>query len=295
MTTRRVLPTAPPALLVLLAALSVQLGASLATGLLRTHSPLGVVTLRLVFGAALLLLVRRPRVRSTRRRAWGSAAYLGIVLACMNTAFYVAISRIPLGVAVTIEFAGPLAAALLGSRRPLDLVWVILAAAGIWILAGGRLVSADAIGVFAAAIAGLAWLAYIGAGARVSRDWPDARGVSTAMAFAALLVLPAGLVAGDLGALVATPELLLAGLGIATFSAAIPYSLEVAALGRLRPETYGILVSLEPAIAAVVGFLLLAQPLAGLEIAAIGCVVVASMGASLTARPVPDLPGDLGV
>jgi inner membrane transporter RhtA len=287
-------PDLPPGALVILAALSVQIGASVATGLFATYGPVTIVALRLVFGAAMVLAVRPPRIRSTHGSAWRSAVALGAILAFMNTSFYLAIARLPLGVVVTIEFVGPLAAAVLGSRRPLDFAWVVLAAIGVWILAGGRLVTSDALGVIAALCAGLGWFLFIVAGARVSRAWPDGRGVGPSMAVSAALILPVVLVAGNVGAVIANPAVLLAGAVIALFSSAVPYTFEVAALGRLRPETYGILVSLEPAFGAIAGFLLLAQPLAREEILAIGLVVAASIGASLTARPVPEVPGELG-
>jgi inner membrane transporter RhtA len=285
----------PPGLLVVFSSLSVQVGASIASGLLTQFSPITVVAIRLVFGAVLVDLFRRPRIRGSGRQAWRSAFMLGVVLACMNASFYVALARIPLGVAVTISFVGPLAAALLGSRRPLDLVWVVLAAVGVVLLASPRFESADIVGLLAAGGAGLCWFLYILVAARVSRDWPDGSGVSASMTVSALLIMPFVLLIGDLGAVAAEPAVLLAGLGIALFSSALPYSLEVAALGRLRPETYGILVSLEPAFAAMAGFLLLSQTLEIPELVAVGLVSVASIGASLTARPIPETPGEPGV
>jgi inner membrane transporter RhtA len=283
-----------PGLLVVFSAASVQVGASVATGLFATYGPITIVALRLIFGAVLVDLYRRPRLRGTSRTAWRSALALGAVLALMNTAFYFAISRLPLGVVVTIEFLGPLAAAVIGSRRPLDFVWVVLAAAGVVLLAGPRLEVADLVGLVAAGLAGLGWFVYILAGARVSRDWPDGSGVGASMTFAALLALPVLAFAGNLGAVAAAPAVLAAALVIAFFSSAVPYTLEVAALGRLRPETYGILVSLEPAFGAIAGFLLLRQELTPPELVAIALVSVASIGASLTARAVPGPPGERG-
>ena len=145
----------PPEALILAGALSVQCGAWLATILLREYGPLPVVSMRIVFGAILLLLFRSVPIRGASREALASCIVLGLILATMNSVFYVALSRIPLGVAVTIEFWGPLTVAVVGSRRLLDLVWVALAAAGIYILAGGRLESHDAVGVIAAAASGL--------------------------------------------------------------------------------------------------------------------------------------------
>ena len=284
----------PPGLLVVLSALSVQVGASVAVGLFEQFGPITVVAIRLGFGALLVDLYRRPRIRGTGGRAWRSALMLGLVLAFMNTSFYVAIDRIPLGVVVTIEFLGPLAAAILGSRRPLDLVWVVLAGAGVVLLAGPRLEGTDVLGLLAAAGAGLGWFLYILIAARVSRDWPDGGGVGASMTISALLIVPVFLLFGNVGAVVAAPAVLLAGLVIALFSSAIPYTLEVSALGRLRPETYGILVSLEPAFGAIAGFLLLGQVLGVPDLVAIGLVTVASIGATLTASPIPETPGELG-
>jgi inner membrane transporter RhtA len=284
----------PPGWLVVLSAASVQVGASVAARLFVTYGPITIVALRLIFGAVLVDLYRRPRLRGTSGAAWRSALALGAVLAGMNTAFYLAIARLPLGVVVTIEFLGPLAAAVIGSRRPLDFLWVVMAAAGVVLLAGPRLDAADLLGLVAAGVAGLGWFVYILVGARVSRDWPDGSGVGAAMTFAAILALPVLLVGGNPGAVAATPAVLLAALVIAFFSSAVPYTLEVAALGRLRPETYGILVSLEPGFGAIAGFVLLGQALEPPELVAIALVSLASIGASVTARPAPGTLGELG-
>lgn len=290
----RTLPTLPAALLVIIAAISVQLGASVATGLFDDFGPINIVALRLIFGAALVVAVRPPHLGSAGKSAWRSALALGVILAVMNTSFYLAISRIPLGVAVTIEFLGPLAAAVLGSRRALDLAWVALAAAGVWLLAGGRFEADDLVGIAFAAAAGACWFAYILVGGRVARDWPDGRGAGAAMAVSALLIIPVVAVLGDPGVIAASPWILAFGLVIGLLSSAVPYTFEVAALGRMRPATYGILVSLEPAFGAIAGFVLLAQPLTPAELVAIGLVVAASIGASLTARTIPEPPGELG-
>ncbi len=284
----------PPGLLVVFSAASVQVGASVASVLFVAYGPITIVALRLIFGAVLVDLYRRPRLRGTSGRAWRSALALGAVLAGMNTAFYLAIARLPLGVVVTIEFLGPLAAAVIGSRRPVDFLWVVMAAAGVVVLAGPRLDAADLVGLIAAGLAGLGWFVYILVGARVSREWPDGSGVGASMTFAAILALPVLIFAGNFGAVAATPAVLLAALVIAFFSSAVPYTLEVGALGRLRPETYGILVSLEPGFGAIAGFLLLGQALEPPELVAIALVTIASIGASLTARPMPGAPGELG-
>lgn len=284
----------PAEALIVGAALSVQVGASLAVGLLAGYAPVSVVALRLLFSAAILLLLRPPRIRSTPGHAWRSAFLLGLVFVGMNSAFYLAISRIPLGVAVTIEFVGPLAAAVLGSHRRRDLAWVALAAAGVWVLAGGRLEASDALGVAAAFGAGLGWFLFIAVGTRVARDWPDGRGLTAALVVGAAVAIPIAASVGDLGAVVARPADLGIAFFVAVFSSALPWSFELAAMSRLGPMTYGVLTSLEPAIAVLVGFALLAQRLDAAEIVAIGLVVAASVGASFAARSLPAVPGELG-
>jgi inner membrane transporter RhtA len=283
----------PPEVLILTAALSVQCGAGLATSLLREFGPLPVVTMRIVFGAMLLLAVQPVRLRGATRTALLSCVALGAILAMMNALFYVAISRIPLGVAVTIEFWGPLTVAVLGSRRWLDLVWVVLAAVGIYILAGGRLNADDAIGVVAVSVAGLCWALYIVVGRRVAGYWPDGRGLTLAMVVAGLLVMPVTLTLSDVRPLLVAPLALAGGVVVALFSSAIPYTLEIAALRRLPAATFGVLMSLEPAIAAAVGFVLLGQVLGVHDLVAIAFVAVASAGASLSARRLAATPGEL--
>ena len=287
------LDAVPPELLILTATVSVQFGGGLATTLIREYGPLPVVAMRIVFGAVLLLTFQRARIRHASRAALLSCLALGVVLAAMNSFFYVALSRIPLGVAVTIEFWGPLAVAVLGSRRWLDLVWVALAAAGIYVLAGGRLEADDLVGVLAAFGAGLCWALYIGVGGRVARDWPDGRGLTLAMLAASALILPVALVGSDVRPLLGAPVALAGGVVVALFSSAIPYTAEIAALRRLPAATFGVLMSLEPAIAAAVGFVLLGQVLHTQDLGAIAFVALASAGASLSARRMPVTPGEL--
>jgi inner membrane transporter RhtA len=283
----------PPEFLIVAGAVSVQFGAGLATALLREYGPLPVVTMRIVFGTILLLAVRPPRFRGVSRQALLSCVALGAILAAMNSAFYVALSRIPLGVAVTIEFWGPLTVAVLGSRRRLDLVWVALAAAGIYVLAGGRLASDDALGVAAVFLAGGCWAMYILVGGRVARYWTDGRGLSLAMIVASILVLPVSVSLSDFRPLLGAPLALAGGVAVALFSSSLPYTLEIAAMRRLRAGTFGVLLSLEPAIAALAGFVVLGQVLHPQDLAAIGCVAVASAGASLSARRLQVAAGEL--
>jgi inner membrane transporter RhtA len=283
----------PAESLIVGSSLSVQAGAGLATQLLRTSGWLPVVTLRIVFSALLLLGLRPPRPRAVSRGAWTSAVLLGVDLAVMNTVFYFSLSRIPLAVAVTIEFWGPLAVAVVGSRRARDFAWVVLAAIAIYILTGGRVVADDALGVAAAFAAGALWALYIPIGGRVARDWPDGRGLSVAMLVAAVISLSVAVATGTFAQAFSSPPLIVGGLVIALFSSAIPYSLEIAALHRIPASTFGVLTSIDPAVAAVVGFIVLGEALSPPEVAAIAMVVVASAGASLSARSLPVVPGEL--
>jgi inner membrane transporter RhtA len=240
--------------------------------------------MRIIFGAAMLLVLRPPRIRGASRAALLSCLALGLVLATMNSLFFVALSRIPIGVAVTIEFWGPLAVAVLGSRRAVDLVWVGLAAAGIYVLAGGRLTAADALGVVAAAASGLCWAIYIGVAGKVARHWPDGRGLTLAMLVATALIVPPTLALSDVRPLLVAPAALAGGVVIGLFNSAIPYTTEIAALRRMSASTFGVLMSLEPAIATAVGFFALGQVLRTPDLAAIACVALASAGASWSSR-----------
>jgi len=287
------LDTVPPELLILAGTLSVQCGGGLASNLIREYGPLPIVAMRIVFGAAMLIVFQRARVRGAARSALLSCLTLGIILAAMNSLFYVGLSRIPLGVAVTIEFWGPLTVAVLGSRRWLDLVWVAMAGAGIYILAGGRLEADDLVGVMAVFGAGFCWALYIGIGGRVAREWPDGRGLTLAMVVASALVVPVTLTLSDVRPLLVAPLALAGGLVVALFSSVIPYTFEIAALRRLPAATFGVLMSLEPAIAAAVGFFLLGQVLAATDLLAIGFVALASAGASISARRLVTAPGEL--
>jgi inner membrane transporter RhtA len=281
----------PAPLLVVLAAISVQGGAGVAVRIIDRAGPLVAVWLRLGLGAVLLAVVRPPWRSGMGRDAWRTAILFGIVLASMNGAFYVAIGRIPLGVAVTFEFWGPLAVAVAGSRRPLDLVWVALAAVGIFTLAGGRLAADDMIGVAFALAAGGCWALYILIGSRLTKAWPDGRGLGVAMLVGGgLLAVPAVATGGSW---LLQPWILGAGLVVALFSSVIPYTLELAAMRSLPPGVFGVLTSLDPAFAALVGLLFLGQALNLPEALAIGLVIVASAGTSLAhaRRPaVPDQP-----
>ena len=252
-----------------------------------------MVALRTAFSAAMLLVLRPPRRGSVPTGAWRLAILLGLVMAGMNTLFYLSLSRIPLGVAVTLEFSGPLLVAVAGSRRLRDAFWVLLAAAGIYLLAGARLTADDALGVAAALGAGACWALFIVVGGRLAHAWPDGRGLTVSMLTASVVVVPLALIAGAAASLIADPSALLGGLVVAVLSSALPYTLEMAALRHLATSTYGVLMSIEPAVAAAVGFVLLGQALGAADLAGIVLVCSASAGASWTARRLAVAPGEL--
>ena len=278
----------PAPLLIVLSTLSVQSGAGLAVRVIDRAGPLVTLWLRLALGAVMLAVVR-PVWRSDVR-AWRTAILFGFVLAGLNGTFYVAIGRIPLAAAVTFEFWGPLAVAVAGSRGRLDLVWVALAAGGIITLAGGRVGANDVLGVVFALGAGAFWALYILVGTRLTRAWPDGRGLGVAMLTGAVLTAVPAVVTG--GRWLLDPWVLGAGLLVALFSSVIPYTLELAAMRRLPPGVFGVLTSLDPAWAAVIGLAFLGQGLAIPEFAAIGMVVVASAGASLGHGRLPPIPDE---
>ena len=263
--------------LVLGGIVSVQVGAAFATTLFDEIGPGGTVFLRIGFAALLLLAIWRPPFRLGAGTVRRDVVLLGFVLAGMNLSFYLALDRIPLGIAVTLEFVGPLGVAIAGSRRRLDLLWVGLAAAGLLLLAPVPGSSLDALGVFMALLAGCFWGAYILLTARVGRALPGGGGLAIAMLVAAIATLPVGLADG--GGELLDGELLAVGLAVAVLSSALPYSLELEALRRLPESTFGVLMSLEPAVAATVGFVALDQELAAREVVAIGLVLAASAGA----------------
>ena len=265
--------TAP--LLVLGAILAVQLGAAAATELFDDVGPAGAVLYRLVFAAAVLLALWRPDPGAADRRSLALVALFGVSLAAMNFSFYEALDRIPLGIAVTLEFVGPLGVALAASRRRLDLAWVALAAAGV-VLVSGPSGDADAAGIAFALGAGAFWAAYIILSSRVGRAFEGGGGLALAMAVAAALMLAPGVAVG--GSDLLDAELAAIGLAVALLSSAIPYSLELEALRRMPVGVFGVLMSLEPAAAAAVGAVALSQGLNGAEVAGIAAVTAASAG-----------------
>lgn len=282
--------TRPAVLMVLGSCASLQIGAALAARLFPVTGSAGATLLRLVLAAAVLLAVARPAVRAWRRDQWRAVLLLGLALAGMNGFFYAAIARIPLGIAVTIEFLGPLTLAAVLSRRGRDILWVALAALGVLALGwtGPDTAALDPLGVGYVLVAAAFWALYILASARTGAAVAGHGGLAVAMAVGALLLVPGGL-AGASAALT-SPRLLLIAVGTALLASVIPYTLELAALRRLPQQVFGVLLSLEPAVAAVAGWLLLSQSMAPQTAAAVAVVVLASVGSTLSAarrRPVP--------
>jgi inner membrane transporter RhtA len=268
----------PPSGLVLLAILSVQVGAGFAKDLFAQLPPSAVVFLRIATGAVVLAVLARPRLRGLTRRDLGAVAAFGLTLALMNLAFYEALARLPLGIAVAIEFLGPLGVAVAASRRRLDLLWVGLAGMGVLLLAPGGEGRVSWAGVGFALVAAVCWAAYIVLSAAVGRRFPGTTGLSLAMAVSLVIVAPVGVGTG--GAALLHPEVLLIGLGVGLMSSVIPYSIELEALRRMPKKVFGILMSLEPAAAALVGLVVLGEILHLREWAAVCCVVAASAGAT---------------
>jgi inner membrane transporter RhtA len=272
-----------PVWLVLIGILSVQFGAGIAKSLFDEVPPTVIVWLRLATSAVVLTLVARPLLRRRTRHDWLVVAGLGASLGIMNWAIYQSFARIPLGVAVTIEFIGPLGVAVAGSRRLVDGLWVLLAGAGVVLLMGGLGGGGlDPFGAALAGLAGLGWASYILVSQRVGKVVPGGAGLSAAMAIAAVALLPVGVASA--GTTLLHPHLLLTGAAIGLLSSALPYALEFAALRRLPAKVFGVLMSLEPAAAAVAGLIVLHETLVPRELAGIALVVLASAGSTRSAR-----------
>jgi inner membrane transporter RhtA len=274
-----------PVWLVLIGILSVQFGAGIAKSLFDEVPPTVIVWLRLATSAVVLTLVARPLLRRRTRHDWLVVAGLGASLGIMNWAIYQSFARIPLGVAVTIEFIGPLTLATLGSRRARDFIWVLLAAGGVALLGfeGGDLTWP---GVLFALLAGAAWAAYILLSAETGRRWPGLDGLAVASVIATLLLTPLAVRIG--GDDLLDGRVLLLGAAVGLLSSVIPYSCEMVALRSLRPAVFGILMSLEPAAAALAGIVVLGEFLTPVQWVAMVCVVVASVGATRTGRPLAE-------
>lgn len=269
-----------PVGLVLAGGVSVQFGGALAVTLIPRVGALGVVSLRLLVAAIVLMAVCRPKVRGHSRADWGTVLVFGVTMAAMNGLFYQSVARIPLGPAVTLEVLGPLVLSVLASRRALNLLWAGLALGGVFLLGGGGFSSLDPVGVAFALSAGSMWAAYIVFSARTGRRFPQADGLALAMVVAAVAFLPLGI--AESGTRLLDPTTVALGGTVAVLSSVLPYTLELLALRRLPASTFAILMSLEPAVAATAGFLVLDQALSATEALAIALVIAASMGAVRT-------------
>ncbi|MER0446485.1 EamA family transporter [Streptomyces sp. Edi4] len=269
-----------PVALVVAGGMSVQFGAALAVTLMPRAGAAGVVTLRLVAAAIVLLLICRPGLRGHSRADWGTVVAFGVAMAGMNGLFYQAVDRVPLGVAVTLEVLGPLTLSVFASKRLVNVVWAGLALAGVILLGGGGFGGLDLVGAAYALGAGVCWAVYILFSARTGRRFPQADGLALAMAVGAVVFLPIGV--AQAGTALLVPSTVALGAAVAVLSSVLPYTLELLALRRLPASTFAILMSLEPAIAAAAGFLILDQSLSWPQALAIGLVIGASVGAVRT-------------
>ena len=271
--------TVPPWALVVSAIISVQIGAAYAKGLFEVAGPAGVVFLRTLLAGILFVVIWRPDVRKLSRSEVVSMVLYGINIAVMMLAFYAAIDRIPLGIAVAISFVGPLALAVAGSRRATDLIWVVCAALGILLLSPITNVALDPLGILFSLVSAISWATYVLLGRRVCTVLDGNSVLAMSMVIAALAVLPFGIVGA--AKVLADPGLILLSLVVAFLSSAVPFTLEFEALRRLPPRVFGLLLSLEPVAATVVGFVMLHEALGIRELAGILLVTVA---AAATAR-----------
>ncbi|WP_345498112.1 EamA family transporter [Nocardia callitridis] len=271
----------PPTMLVFTGIISVQFGAALASRLFASTGPAGAVSLRLVFAGLGLLVAWRSTLRIARGALPVVLGY-GAVLALMNLSFYEAIDRIPLGMAVTIEFLGPLAVSLIGSRRWIDVVWAIMAGGGVFLLTKSDGPVAWT-GILFALAAAVCWAGYILLSAALGERTEGGGGLALAMAFGGVLIVPIGI--AEAGAALLNPAALAAGFGVAMLSSVVPYSVELEALRRIPARVFGVLMSLEPAVAALVGVVMLDQLLRPAQWAGVACVAAASAGATRTDSP----------
>ncbi|MCP4767695.1 MAG: EamA family transporter [Gammaproteobacteria bacterium] len=273
----------PPTALLLLAIVSIQMGAALATQLFPILGSEGTVAIRVIISALLLGLVARGRVRrfaSLFARDWGLLLAYGLCIAAMNFFFYKAISLIPLGATVAIEFVGPLGVAALTSHKPVHFACVGLATLGIVLLSPLAGVGLDALGIIFALMAGAGWASFILLSRRVAKRVPGNDGLAIGMSVAAISMIPFAIpVVSDL---VANPVLLLAGLGVALLSTTLPFTLEFEALKRLTTRAYGVIVGVEPVVATLIGALVLGERIGIQGMVAVACVVVAAIGITVT-------------
>jgi threonine/homoserine efflux transporter RhtA len=285
------LGSVPPPTLILLGIVSVQVGAGLAKNLFTQLSPDAIVMMRLLTSAVILGITCRSTLRGLRRlHSWrdvGVAVLFGLALAGMNFSFYQALARIPLGVAVTIEFLGPLSVSIVASRRRLDLLWALLALGGVVMLArsGGDVMFS---GVAFALLAAAGWAGYILLSGATGQRFSGSSGLAIASIAGAAVMLPVGI--GSAGSALLDPELLVLAIGVGLLSSVIPYTLELEALRRVPARLFGILMSLEPAVGALVGLVFLGEVLRWREWLAIGLVIAACVGATRFQKSPPEAP-----
>jgi inner membrane transporter RhtA len=277
----------PAPLLVLGSIASVQVGSAVARGVFDDLGATGITFLRLALSALILLAVLRPRLRSWPLRAWRAAILFGVAMGGMNLVFYLSLRTVPLGVAVTVEFVGPLLLALVQTRRLLDLLWALLAAAGVVLLGADTGSGIPLSGLALALLAGFFWAGYIVASAHVGQVLPGTEGLAVALAVSTVLVLPVGI--GPASEVLYRPGLLVPAVAVALLSSVFCYGLELSALRRIPTQVFGILMSLEPAGAAISGLLLLDQALGLREVTALVLVSLASIGITLARRDDPPL------
>lgn len=288
-TSRTTVSVLLPVSLLLVAMFSIQAGASLAKSLFPVVGALGATSLRLGFGTLLLWLVLRPWRMPWRMLPWRMLLGYGVSLGVMNSLFYLALQTVPLGIAVALEFTGPLGLALLASRRLRDVGWVVLAVGGLLLLVpwSSQVAALDPMGVACALGAGVCWALYIVFGQKAGAGH-GAQTVALGAAIAAVVAVPWGVIESGMALL--APALLPVGFAVAVLSMALPYSLEMFALTRLPVRSFGMLMSLEPAIGALCGFVFLHEHLGMLQWLAIAAVIIASAGATLGARQPPAVP-----
>ncbi|WP_316807616.1 DMT family transporter [Pedobacter agri] len=272
----------PPIPAVLLSIISVQCGAAIAKGLFPEIGAAATASLRIGLSAVILLVAFRPNLTKLNTKQWKYVILYGLSLGAMNMVFYMAIERIPIGLGVTLEFVGPLLLAIFSSKKAIDFIWIVLAATGIALIAPWTSNGLNLTGVLLALLAGGFWAAYIILGGRISKIMKGGEAVAVGMLFATMLILPFGIFSGGLSQL--SPKLLGLGASLALLSSAIPFTLEINALKQLPARTFSILMSLEPAMAALAAFVFLQEYLSVTECIAVACVVIASAGSAITAK-----------
>jgi len=270
----------PPPLQVVLAILSIQLGAAFAINLFSIFGPVGTVFFRLIISACLLCLFIRPKFTENALKHYKLLVLYGVALGLMNWCFYESIARIPLGIAVAIEFMGPLLVAVYSSRRFLDFLWIVVAFIGVLMLAPRFGADLDPVGVGYAVLAGIGWGSFVILSKKVNQALPGSDGLAIGMAVASLFMLPFAI--GNISPVFSNPVLLGNLIMLAVLSTTVPFYLEFSALKKLTPQAYGVLITLEPAVAAIIGVVALGDILGFEGIVAVGCVTIAAIGSTLT-------------